>query len=310
MPLDPYLASKLHLMENMNFHQMDEDMIARMTEFYQDSEPWRLPASLDIVDASIPGPHGPVPYRRYVPESPTGTALVWAHGGGFATGDLDMLEAHLVAAELAVRAQAIVFSVDYRLAQNDVRYPVPVDDVHAVLIAALQGEVETPKPLSKVAIGGASAGAALALAAALRAKSDGAPAVSAILLAYPLAHFPSPGLSTEISAELAVLPESLRIPAGNVEWMVQNYLGRITCVPADAIPGAAQLAGLPPVSVVAAEYDDLRASAELLDRQLEASAVPVRFYLAAGMVHGYLNRSTSLSEVVKSLDFFAEALNG
>lgn len=310
MPLDLYLASKLHLMENLNFHQMDEDMNSRMAEFYRDPEPWSPPVDVTVTEHSLPGPHGPVPYRAYQPSEATGSVLVWAHGGGFAAGNLDMLEAHMVSAELAHRAGAVVISVDYRLAQNNVLYPVPIDDVHAVAVAALKNDLDIGVAAENVAIGGASAGAALAMAAALRIRDNGPGSLSALLLAYPLAHFPNPGLAPDVSEKLSVLPASLRTPAGNVEWMVKNYVGRLTDIPADAIPGSAQLSGLPPTRIVVSEYDDLRSSAELLHRQLEESEVPVTSYLAEGMPHGHLNRGTSLPEVGRSLDFFAGALGG
>ncbi|MBR7835771.1 alpha/beta hydrolase fold domain-containing protein, partial [Actinospica durhamensis] len=67
---------------------------------------------------------------------------------------------------------------------------------------------------------------------------------------------------------------------------------------------------LPPTAVMLSEYDDLRASGDLLIRQLQESDVPVRSHLAAGMLHGHLNRNASLKEVDRSLDFFAEVLRG
>ena len=44
-----------------------------------------------------------------------GAGLVWAHGGGFAGGDLDMPEADWVSRALAARGITVV-SVDYALA--------------------------------------------------------------------------------------------------------------------------------------------------------------------------------------------------
>ncbi|MFB7893629.1 alpha/beta hydrolase fold domain-containing protein [Microbacterium sp. NPDC056044] len=310
MPLDPYLASKLHLMENLDFHHMDEDMAARMAEFYVDPEPWTVPEGLQISDATVGGPHGPIPVRIYRPDTTADRVLVWAHGGGFAAGNLDMLEAHMVAAELAHRAGIVTVSVDYRLAQDGVRYPVPVDEVHAVVVAALEGSIPSVSRADWVAVGGASAGAALALAVAQRLRDGGGSGAAAVLLAYPLAHFPNPGLSVEIAADLAILPAALRTPASNVEWMVDNYVGRITDIPTDAIPGGGVLTGLPPATIVVSEYDDLRSSAELLERQFDESGVPVTTYLAAGMVHGHLNRGTVLTEVDRSLDFLVGALHG
>ncbi|HWV50489.1 MAG TPA: alpha/beta hydrolase fold domain-containing protein, partial [Microbacterium sp.] len=56
--------------------------------------------------------------RVYPAPEPNGTGLVWAHGGGFLFGDIDMPESDWVARQLAARGTTVV-SVDYRLA------PVP-----------------------------------------------------------------------------------------------------------------------------------------------------------------------------------------
>jgi acetyl esterase/lipase len=92
--------------------------------------------------------------------------------------------------------------------------------------------------------------------------------------------------------------------------MVRNYVGRLTALPPDALPGAAPLEDLPATAVVVSEYDDLRPSAELIAVQLEESGVPVRTYLAPGMLHGHLNRAPSLKEVDRTIDFFASVLIG
>jgi acetyl esterase len=263
-------------------------------------EPWDA-TGIAIRDLTVDGPHGPVPVRAYRPAGPASGAILWAHGGGFRHGDLDMPEGHIVGIELARRANAFVVSVDYRLAQNGVRYPVPLDDVHAAW-TWLCGETDGP-----LGIGGASAGAALAMATALRARDLGPRPADAMLLAYPFAHYPNPVLDFAAAAEMAAVPA--RFSAESVEDMVRNYVGRISDVPRDALPGAARLDGLPPTRIVAAEYDDLRASAELLERQLRDVGVPVASYLALGMVHGHLNHRPrpEVPAIEASIEFLAKA---
>lgn len=259
--------------------------------------------SVAIEVAAVAGPHGPIPVRVYRPEAGTAGAILWAHGGGFLAGDLDMYEAHAVSIELARRAGAAVASVDYRLAAEGVRYPVPIDDVHA----AWNWWSGQPLPEgAPIALGGASAGAALALASALRSRDAGTRAPDALLLAYPFAHYPNPALTPAQSEAMAAVPH--RFDPEDIEGMVRNYVGRISDVPPDALPGAARLDGLPATRILVAEYDDLRASAELLERQLREVGVPVESHLARGMTHGHLNHSPELPEVARSLDFFAEGL--
>ena len=231
--------------------------------------------------------------------------LVWMHGGGFSFGDLDMNEAHLVASELVARAPAIVLSVDYRLAGHGVHHPVPLDDVHSVWLWAAAGNVGA----GAVAIGGASAGANLAAASVLRSSMNGDPLPAALLLAYPVVHFPVPALPFELAKTMAKeLPDAPRFAPEEIEKMFANYVGGVSNFPVETVPGFGSVLGFPPTTVIISEFDDLRPSAELFVRQLEESAVPVRRYLAPGMVHGHLNSTSEIPEVAASLDVFADAL--
>lgn len=310
MPLDPYLRAKADHVRGMTVADVaglaDPAAVERLERYRTDDEPWRVPAGIAIRDTRVEGPGGAVPIRVYTPDRVSSRPLVWLHGGGFAYGDLDMHEAHGVAAELAARAGSVVVSVDYRLATPEVRYPAPVLDVLAVwrhVIASAAPGLPAP------ALGGASAGAAIAVSAALRCRDEGLLAPSALLLAYPFLHFPNPATTPELAAELAELPPLLRIGPGDVADMVRGYVGRLTDLPPGAMPGAARLAGLPRTSIVVSEYDDLRPSAELFAEQLRESGVVVETYLAAGMTHGHLDRVPALAQVAASLEVFATALH-
>jgi acetyl esterase/lipase len=301
MPLDPYFVDWLTEMAAAG--DSEQAIRQRMTERAREREPWSHP-DVVVADAVATGPHGPVPLRTYRPRhGECVRSLLWAHGGGFRNGDLDMPEAHAVSAELSLRTGAFVVSVDYRLARDGVRYPVPLDDVHAAWSWLRAEHAALP-----AALGGASAGAALALATALRVRDRAEPTPAALLLAYPFAHFPVPALDEATAAELAGTPPFARFSPAAVEDMVVNYVGRLSDLPADALPGAARLDGLPPTRLVLSEYDDLRPSGELLERQLREVGVPVTSYLARGMRHGHLNHVAPLRGIEESVAFLAEGL--
>ncbi|WP_203899596.1 alpha/beta hydrolase fold domain-containing protein [Virgisporangium aliadipatigenens] len=243
-----------------------------------------------------------VPIRTYGRED-SDVRLLWTHGGGFFTGDLDMPEAHLVSTELAARADAFVVSVDYRLAGDGVRYPAPLDDVHDEWKALCAERSD-----ARVAIGGASAGAALALATALRTRDGDGRLPDALLLVYPFCHFPNPALDEETRAVMATMPELGRQTPAAVEDMVRTYVGRITDLPPYAMPGAARLSGLPATGILLSEFDDLRPSGELLHRQLADERVPVTSHLVRGVPHGHLNLGADFRGFDESLDFLARLL--
>ncbi|NQX13897.1 alpha/beta hydrolase [Microbacteriaceae bacterium VKM Ac-2855] len=298
MPLDPRIVERLPLLAGIG--RGDPEAAERDLAFSAD-EPWGEPHGVSIADLAIPGPHGLIPVRRYLPPEPTGTWLLWVHGGGFAAGGLDWPESHVVSAELAARSGASVVAVDYRLAAGGVRYPVPLDDV----VAAWTWLVHEAGPDARLALGGASAGAALALAAARREPER----VAALLLAYPFAHFPVPALDDATAAEMHALPARLRFTPADIGGMVSNYVGRLHSLPDLALPGAAPVpAAHPPTYVLTAEYDELRPSGELLVRQLTDAGAPVFERLEHGVLHGHLNRHPGAPGVDASLDWFAAAL--
>jgi acetyl esterase/lipase len=256
-----------------------------------------LEAGLDIRDDAVRGRHGDIPLRRYRSRAlGAGPALVWVHGGAFSHGGLDQFESHAVSAALA-RQGIDVVAVDYRRVPAwswfrdappgdlpGVRFPVRLDDVSDAFAA-----IAARRP--GVVLGGASAGACLAAAAALRMVSDGGVAPASLLLAYGTFH-------AELPAVPAQLRSRLRGPHGLgqftptiVRRMNHNYAGNADAMHEPfAFPGGHALAGLPPVLLVDADRDALRASGEAFAGELSAAQVPVEHYVIAGSRHGFLDR--------------------
>jgi acetyl esterase/lipase len=65
------------------------------------------------------------------------------------------------------------------------------------------------------------------------------------------------------------------------------------------------LSGLPTALVIAAEYDDLRGSADAYVRQATANEVEVEGYLATGAAHGFLNMTPSVEQTGRVLALMA-----
>jgi acetyl esterase len=304
MPIHPLIADRLgSIDEAVTLGAALQDVTAA----------YRMP-EVKIEERMIDGPRGPIRIRLYGLYGPIGAGpprrgLVWVHGGGWARGDLDMPEAHVVAAELAADTGAVVASVDYRLAGEASRYPVPLDDVHAAWRWFTESTVELGTDPGRLAIGGCSAGANLATGAAARARDAAETTPSALLLAYPFLHFPVPASPDDLAVELMTLPGRLRFTADTVMSLVHGYLGRLSDIPAHAMPGNGVIAGLPPAHIVLSEIDELRPSGELFAYQLRECGIPVTTMTAQGMLHGHLNLppADTLPEIRRSIDFLARA---
>lgn len=240
-----------------------------------------------------------------------GAGLVWAHGGGFAFGDLDMPEADAVARALA-DAGVTVVSVDYRLVGEGCRYPAPSDDV----IAAWTWAVENSQPLgidpARLALGGASAGANLATGAVLRLIAGDAPLPGAVVLAYPTLHAIQPAPGPALRAALDADPEADRFGPTVVLGMYENYLGGpVDDAPMAAIPGlaaASDLISFPATLMINGDADELRVSGEAFAGTLREAGVRTEVITEPGTQHGHLNRpeqpafSASLHRII---DFLA-----
>lgn len=248
-----------------------------------------------IQSFDAPGPHGPVPIRLYSPQHSTGTALLWIHGGAFMMGDLDVPEAHWVSTLLA-DAGITVASVDYRLANDGVHFPVPSDDV----LAGWRWAIENRDDLTWH-IGGGSAGGNLAASVTLQLRDvdDIAVPASAILI-YPVLHHEIPEPSSSLRSKLDRVPEEFRFTPSRTTELNLNYVGVPDLLghPYAFPAAAAELEGLPPTLIVNSEIDYLRPSGEAYGAALALAGVDVTVVSEPGALHGHLNDVDSGSAVL------------
>jgi acetyl esterase len=246
-----------------------------------------------VEELAAVGPAGPIAMRAYRPSAARSLpAILFFHGGGFVLGDLDTHDA--LCRSLALRADCVVVSVDYRRAP-ETKFPGPVEDCHAALgwLAAHAWQLDIDA--GRLAICGDSAGANLAVAAALLARSRG-PRVHHLALLYPI---------TDAACTTASMREFARgyvLTRDAVQWFWSSYLGN----PGDAAnPLAsilrAELAGLPTMTVVTAEFDPLRDEGEAFADRLRTAGVTVLARRYAGMIHGFAGMPHMTSAAERAL---------
>ncbi|QIG39306.1 alpha/beta hydrolase [Microbacterium sp. 4R-513] len=254
--------------------------------------------------------------RVYPAREPNGTGLVWAHGGGFAGGDVDMPEADWVARSLAARGTTVV-SVDYRLAptppewaeaigvpvRSGVHFPAASDDVLTAWAWTVENAARLRVDPARLAIGGASAGANLVTGAVLRMPSPDAVVLPAlVVLAYPTLLAVQPAPDSALRAALDAQPWADTFGPEAVLGMYENYLGGpVDDAPLFAVPGLAtadDLAGFPPTLMINGEVDELRVSGEVFAATLTAAGREVEVVIEPGTIHGHLNRPTDAAASV------------
>lgn len=235
-------------------------------------------------DRTIDGPAGPIPIRVYRP--PHGDAVLpvvmFIHGGGWSVGDLDTYDGQ--ARDHAVGADAIVVSVDYRLAPEH-PYPAAVDDAWAATKWVAQHAHELGADPERLAVAGDSAGGNLAAVVSQLARDAGGPPIRFQLLWYPSTTFDTSLPSFTENADAPILTKAAA--KGFSRW----YIGDLdmTDPPATLVPARAEnLSGLPPAYIAVAGHDPLRDDGVRYAELLADAGVPVALDHAETLVHGYL----------------------
>ena len=212
--------------------------------------------------------------------------VVFYHGGGWAIGDLDTHD-HVARAH-AIAAEAIVVSVDYRLAPEH-PFPQGVEDAWSALRWVGEHALELGGDPARIAVAGDSAGGNLSAVMALRARDAGGPALVFQLLWYPVVVGDMSLPSFEENADGPVLTGD--VTAAFLHWYVPGLDFSVPeSLPTDLAPAnAASLAGLPPAYIGTAEHDPLRDDGAKYAELLTAAGVSVQLSNEPTMVHGYVS---------------------
>jgi acetyl esterase len=304
LPVHPQVQTILDAMAQMGGPALSEVSPTEARGMYKALSAMEQGEEIQRVDdRHVPAEDGDIPIRVYTPEASVGAqhgVLLWFHGGGWVIGDIDTADATCRA--LANRSGAVVVSVEYRLAPE---HPAPaaLEDCLAALTWTVENGELLGVDVSRVAVGGDSAGGNLAALLCQRVLAEFGPDIDFQLLVYPVTDLTLSHGSIDENAEGYFLTKA------TMEWFVDSYLGdQDPKDPAVSPLHAPTLAGLPPALVITAEYDPLRDEGEAYATRLRDAGVPTQLIRYEGQIHGFFAMPTMLDDGRHALDTAGAAL--
>jgi cation diffusion facilitator CzcD-associated flavoprotein CzcO/acetyl esterase/lipase len=202
-------------------------------------------------------------------------AVLYLHGGAYTTGSPRTHRA--LAGYLSRAVMAPVFLLDYRLAPEN-PYPAALRDT----VAAFHALQRAGHPPERLVLAGDSAGAGLAVAAALALRDAGEPLPVALALLSPWLDLTLSGESITINASQDAMLNGAWLAAA-----VKEYRGDREMTTPGISPLYAELSGLPPIDVQAAGDELLVSDADRFVERARAADVPVSYRCYAGMWHAF-----------------------
>ena len=255
-----------------------------------------------VEDFFIPARDGhALPARLYAPSPEPGLPLLlYLHGGGFTIGSIATHD--VLCRELARLAGCMVVSLAYRLAPEH-RFPTASNDAwDALQWLAVQAEA-LGADVSRLAVGGDSAGGTLAAVCAIQARDAGLP-LALQLLFYPgcAAHQDTPSHAT--------YAQGLVLEAPAISWFFGHYVHsraeredwRFAPLLAPDVDGVA------PAWLGLAECDPLVDEGIDYADKLRAAGVAVDLEIYRGVTHEFIKMGRAIPEACQAHADAARAL--
>lgn len=243
----------------------------------------RRPDGMTVADDVIATGAYDIPIRVYRPAGAADPSpgILYIHGGGFISGDLDTNDT--VAWGLAQETGVVVISTHYRLAPEH-PFPAAHDDCYAALCYVAGHPEEFGIDAAHLAICGDSAGGNLAATVTLAARDRGGPKIAAQAILYP-------GFRTD-----GTLPSFTTYAEAPIQNKASTEKYRANYMPDPAThtnPYACPLmatdyGNLPPALIHVAGVDAARDEGELYAQRMADAGVDVTYRVAEGMIHSFM----------------------
>ncbi len=246
-----------------------------------------------------------IPIRLYYPQEEVDSLplIVFYHGGGWTVGSLDSHDYPCRA--LAKKANAIVVSVDYRLAPEN-KFPAGFNDATKAYRWVVENASHLGGDPQRIAVAGDSAGGNLAAAVSqemTKAKEEFSPIYQ--LLIYPATNL----YEEEVSME--TFSEGFYLTREDVRWYKEQYIHSKEEAKNPQVSPllALKFENLPPAFVVTAGFDPLRDEGKFYAEAMRNAGVKVRYKCYPGLIHGFFSTAGGIRQAKLAFDEIAQDLH-
>lgn len=246
---------------------------------------------------TINGENGDIPIRIYKPKERKGEmpCLIFFHGGAFIGGTVDVVENPCKA--IADKADALVISVDYRLAPEN-PYPKGFADCYDVVKYAYTRSKEISIDNEKICVSGDSAGGNLAAICSLKDRNEKTNMIKYQALIYPVVILTNnKGKEYNWNISQYNIKDNNKMITDCVLGLSDDSIIKDLYVQDTAAEDIYisplldnDFNNLPKTLVVNAEYDFLRIQGEVYVKKLIDAGVDARNIRYNGMDHAFIDK--------------------
>jgi acetyl esterase len=287
-PLNPKVDLLPDFFSNFDASIRDE-ILKEEAKFYKElTKPYSIGERININDIQYKTKDGTqIPLRIYEPRISDFSfpPIMFFHGGGFITCSV---ETHnFLPSFIAYNANAIVFSVDYRLAP-EYKFPIGLEDCYEAILWIKENNKKFNIDFSKLMVCGDSSGGNFAAVVCLMARDRKEFEIVKQILIYPV---------TDLSGTVDKKSVEIYTPTNEDRKKGVDYISLYT-KSSDNLSNpylsplvAEDLTRLPPALFIQAECDSLLDDGLMYAQRLQDASVKVEYKIYKGMPHAFILRT-------------------
>ena len=311
MALDPQCRAMLDaIAENGSpFDHEDPAMAREIMAATTRPVPYPDERFADVHDGHLNGPEGNITFRYYRPnDTPEALApcIIYYHGGGMVFGTIDSHDP--ICRAIAIAADCVVISIDYRLAPEN-KFPSAVNDAWTAFIEIRNQFDNFGVDPNRIVVGGDSAGGNLAAVIPLLAKERGLSQPCLQWLVFPVTDWANTK-DAPAGGSIERFAEGYLLTREGIAWIQREYLNS----DADRTDWRASplrykdLSGLAPAFIQTAGFDPLKDEADAYAARLTRANVKVELINYPGMIHGFMRAIGAVDVAQLAIDEAAVVL--